>query len=92
MVVTSKGNIYTGIAKDPKQRVYDHNFTKKGSKILRGQRPVKLVWSKEMKSKSEALRLENSIKRKSRLEKVRIAMDDCCIPYEELEELLWPTT
>lgn len=93
MVVTSRGNLYTGISKDPNRRVYEHNFTSKGSKCLRGQRPVKLVWCAWYNSKSQALSTEYRIKQFSRLEKLRFILsrtDELQISLEELEESLWP--
>jgi putative endonuclease len=90
IAVTSRGNFYTGVSTDPRRRVYDHNYTKKGAKCLRGQRPIKLVWYKPAESKSDALRLEHQIKHTSRVEKVHLVMIDLLISYEELDQLLWP--
>ena len=61
MVRTSRGNLYTGISKDVHKRVFLHN-SGKGSKCLRGQLPVKLVWESPTMSRSEALRVEHGIK------------------------------
>lgn len=102
IVCTSNGNLYTGISTDPKRRVYDHNYTSKGSKCLRGQRPVKLVWLCKAETKSKALQEEIRIKNLSRLEKVEVALrgyarigqqtppGELVISLEEFEELLWP--
>ena len=52
------GTLYTGITTDPKRRLHEHNFTKKGAKYTRGRRPNKMVYCKEFDSRSEAAKLE----------------------------------
>jgi len=70
-IVESKlKNLYTGIAKDVQARVNKHNKGK-GSKCLKGQLPVTLVWVSSGMSKSEASKLEYKIKQFSHSDKWR---------------------
>ena len=60
---------YTGYTSDLKNRLKEHNEGKKGAKYTRGRRPVKLVWKKEYKNKSYAMRDEAQIKKLTRKRK-----------------------
>lgn len=71
MLECSDGTYYTGIATDVKRRVAEHNGESgKGAKYTAGRRPVKLMYTKECKDRSEALKEEYRIKQLSRSEKV----------------------
>jgi putative endonuclease len=70
MVETRNKRLYTGISTDPNRRVVEHNTTKKGAKCLRGQRPVRLMWTSVRMTKSEALKLEAKIKKLNHNDKV----------------------
>lgn len=64
------GTLYTGYTNDLNKRIQVHN-TGKGAKYTRGRLPVKLVYSEEFNTKSEALKREyhiKTMKRKSKLE------------------------
>ncbi|RAP37232.1 hypothetical protein DID80_04215 [Candidatus Marinamargulisbacteria bacterium SCGC AAA071-K20] len=63
------GTYYTGIAKDCEKRVQEHNTSPKGAKYTRGRRPVKLIFEKEIESRSDALKEEYFIKSLSRDQK-----------------------
>lgn len=91
MAVTSQGKFYTGISTDPQRRVYEHNYTNKGAKCLRGQRPIKLVWKRQAQTKSAALKEEYYIKHLSRIQKIGILAGhlECLISHEELEAILF---
>lgn len=54
-------SLYTGITTDVERRFLEHE-SGKGAKYLRGKGPLKLVFYKEVGTKSEALKLEFSIK------------------------------
>jgi putative endonuclease len=60
---------YTGITTDVKRRVREHNRSAIGAKYTRGRRPVKLVYSRRMKSRPLAAKEEFQIKKMSRTEK-----------------------
>jgi len=56
--------LYTGIAKDLKRRVKEHNESEKGAKYTRARRPVTLVYSEEFANRSTASKREYEIKKK----------------------------
>lgn len=64
--------LYTGIAKDVKKRLAEHNSSKLGAKYTRGRRPVELVYVKKYKNRSLASKQENKIKKLSRQEKLEL--------------------
>ena len=72
IALTSRGNLYTGIALDPEKRIKQHNAGK-GAKALRGQLPVKLLRASEPMTHSEALSLEYQIKQLTPAQKRRWA-------------------
>jgi putative endonuclease len=59
-------SLYTGITTDIPRRMAQHTGGMKGAKALRGRGPFTLVYSRACESKSEALKLEASIKRLSK--------------------------
>lgn len=63
--------MYTGYTVDIDKRISVHN-SGKGSKYIRGRIPVKLVYSEEYESKSEALKREYAIKQLSKSAKERL--------------------
>lgn len=62
-------SLYCGISNDVDKRVEKHNKGK-GAKYTRSHLPVKLIWKRECKSKSHALKLEYKIKQMSRHKKL----------------------
>ena len=75
MVRCSDGTLYTGITSDLKKRIEAHNSGKDGARYTRSRRPVKLVYSEQVKSKSAAAKLEYQLKKLPRLEKIRLIKD-----------------
>lgn len=67
----SDNTLYTGYTNDINKRLEVHN-NKLGAKYTRGRTPVKLVYSEEFESKSEALKREYQIKQLSREEKFKL--------------------
>jgi len=72
MVRCSDGTLYTGITKDLEKRIEAHNSGKDGARYTRSRRPVTLVYSEQVESKSAAARLEYQIKRLPRVKKKRL--------------------
>ncbi|MDP3970216.1 MAG: GIY-YIG nuclease family protein [bacterium] len=64
--------LYTGITKDVKKRVSEHNTSDKGAKYTRVRRPVRLVYTRRFRSRSTASRAEAQIKQLSRTAKLTI--------------------
>jgi putative endonuclease len=68
-------SLYTGITKDIKKRLNEHNNTKKAAKYTKSRRPVSIAYFSILRSKSEALKEEIRIKRMSRGEKIKLILD-----------------
>ena len=64
--------LYTGIARDLKRRIWEHNFSNLGAKYTRARRPVKLAYSKKFRNRSNASKEEARIKKLSRKEKMKM--------------------
>ncbi len=63
IVRCSDYTLYTGVTTDLQRRIDEHNSGhKKGAKYTRPRRPVTLVYSEELGSRSEACRREYQIK------------------------------
>ncbi len=67
------GSFYTGITKDLKRRIWEHNNDNYlGAKSLRYRRPVAPVYYEEFETQTEAARRERSIKRWTRKYKLKL--------------------
>ena len=75
MVRCSDGTLYTGITNDLKKRIEAHNSGKEGARYTRSRRPVKLVYSEQVESKSAAAKLEYQLKKLPRLKKKELVED-----------------
>jgi putative endonuclease len=74
------GSLYTGIATDVRRRFAEHE-SGLGARYLRGRGPLELVLSRPVGDRSEALRLEQRVKRlPKRLKELvvagRLALED----------------
>jgi putative endonuclease len=69
MVRCRDGTLYTGITNDLEKRIEAHNSGKEGARYTRSRRPVKLVYSEQVESKSAAAKLEYQLKKLPRLKK-----------------------
>ncbi len=67
-------SIYCGITTDLDRRLIEHNESKKGAKYTRSRRPVKLSWYTTRETRSEALRLEYSLKQLTRQDKLNLCL------------------
>src|ERR1019366_5158898 len=70
LIRCSDNSIYTGVTTDVERRVKEHNESKRGAKYTKTRRPVSLIKSFEVSTKSEALKMEYRIKQLSRAEKL----------------------
>jgi putative endonuclease len=75
------GSLYTGIAKDVDRRLAQHRAGR-ASRYTRSHLPVTLVWWREVRSWSLALREERRIKkmRKTEKETLLLEIQDSCPP------------
>lgn len=65
------GSLYTGAAKDLARRLGQHHAGT-ASKYTRARLPVRLVWSRRVRTWRQALRLERRIKQLTRAEKLAL--------------------
>ena len=72
MVRCADGTLYTGYARDPREREKVHN-SGRGARYTAGRRPVSLVYSEAFDSIGAALKREHELKRLSRKQKEALA-------------------
>ena len=82
VVRCADGSLYTGIATDVQRRFKEHESSPRGAKYLQGRGPLRLVFEKEVGSRSMASQLEHRVKRLARLQKE--ALIDGRIGLEQL--------
>lgn len=71
IIKCSDNSLYTGIATSLEKRIKQHDGKLKGgAKYTRGKGPVKLIYSEEFKTRSQALKREAEIKKLKREEKL----------------------
>ena len=75
IVECSDNTLYTGITTNLDRRVNEHNGSKLGAKYTRSRRPVKLVYSQFIGTRSNALKEEYKIKKLSRNEKKQLIIN-----------------
>lgn len=73
IVECKDGSLYTGITTNIERRIIEHNTDNmKGSKSLRGKRPVKLVYYEEFETQMDAAKRESAIKKWKREYKIKL--------------------
>ena len=72
IVECADGSFYTGITTNVKRRILEHNYSFKSAKYTRSRRPVRLVYSSLIGTRSDASKEEARIKKLSRLQKLDI--------------------
>jgi putative endonuclease len=68
--------LYTGITTDLKRRLIEHNSTKLGAKYTSSRRPVKIVFSRRFKNRSNASKEEARIKKLKRGDKLKLILSN----------------
>lgn len=71
ILLCSDGSLYTGFSNNPDVRFSDHK-NGKGGRYTRSHKPVKLLYTEQLKTKSVALKREAQIKGWSKEKKIRI--------------------
>ena len=66
------GSYYTGVTKDVKRRVLEHNYSFKAAKYTRSRRPVNLLFRHTVPSQSAALKMEIKIKKMTKKAKINL--------------------
>lgn len=69
LVRCADASLYCGVSTNVEKRVDTHNFSSRGAKYTRSRRPVTLVYSKKVGTKSAALKEEYRIKKMSKINK-----------------------
>jgi putative endonuclease len=72
ILMCSDNTLYTGITTDIEKRVIAHNTKKTAAAYTKARRPVCLVYSEALGTKSEALKREYVIKQLTRKEKIEL--------------------
>ncbi len=76
MVRCSDNSLYTGITKDIDKRIKEHNSASKlGAKYTRSRTPVTLVYTENIKTRSQAAKRECEIKKMDKKAKEMLLMD-----------------
>ena len=71
MLLTEKNTLYCGYTDDVQRRFQVH-MEGRGAKYTRANKPVKIVYTKEFETKSEAMKEEKRLKKLSHKEKLLI--------------------
>ncbi|MCB5361177.1 GIY-YIG nuclease family protein [Vibrio lentus] len=74
--------LYCGVTNNLERRFEQHQ-TGKGAKALKGKGPLELVWSFDVRSKSEALKTEYAIKQLPKLRKEKLVSLKLIIEWQE---------
>jgi putative endonuclease len=67
-------SFYTGITKNLKRRIHEHNSNTNGSKYVRIRRPATLLYKETVLTRSAALKREAAIKRLTHQQKEYLCM------------------
>jgi putative endonuclease len=63
IVRCNDGTLYTGITKNLDKRIDEHNSGNGGAKYTRFRRPVRLVYTEQVESRSDAAKREYQLKK-----------------------------
>ena len=75
MLECNDGTYYMGYATNVERRLREHNESKLGAKYTRGRRPVILVYYEECETRSDALKREHVLRKKTRAEKAQLVTE-----------------
>lgn len=71
ILLCDDNSLYTGYSPDPQKRFLTHK-NGSGGKYTRSHRPIKIIYTEKLSTKSEALKRERQIKGWSRAKKIRL--------------------
>ncbi|HXH30700.1 MAG TPA: GIY-YIG nuclease family protein [Bacteriovoracaceae bacterium] len=72
IIQNEKGHLYAGITTDVDRRFKEHQSSPKGAKFFRSCPPVKILYTRGCRNRSEASKLEAQIKKLTRLQKLSL--------------------
>jgi putative endonuclease len=81
LIRCSDGSLYTGISTDVERRFQAHQENR-GARRLRGRGPLRLVYSRPVGDRGQALRIEHRVKRLSKAEKERLVRGEARLPLD----------
>lgn len=70
ILLCADGSLYTGISPDPQKRFEEHKAGR-GGKYTRSHKPVKILYTEKLKTRSGALKRELKIKTWDRMAKIK---------------------
>lgn len=71
VLLCQDGSLYTGASNNLEKRFLDHQ-NGKGGHYTRSHKPIKLIYSQQLPTKSDALKRESQIKSWSKVKKITI--------------------
>jgi putative endonuclease len=71
VLLCADNSLYTGYSDNPEKRFQEHKKGK-GGRYTRSHKPLKIVYTEQLNSKSEALKRESVIKSWTRAKKIKI--------------------
>lgn len=72
IVACADNSLYTGVTTSIERRLHEHNHLKSAAKYTKSKRPVTLVYTEKLASRSAACKREYQIKLLSRKEKLHL--------------------
>ena len=90
IIETEKGLLYTGITTDIRRRFEEHSKKKGGAKFFNIDAPRKFLYLKSVESRSQATKIEISIKKLSRFEKLELIKDQFMETQDILQKINSP--
>lgn len=75
--------LYTGITTDLDRRLNEHNSSPRGARYTRGRRPVSVLASWDLPSRSAAAQAEARFKRLDRAHKLAVLAGETAPPWAE---------
>ena len=71
ILLCADGSLYTGSSNNPEER-FEYHKNGKGGRYTRSHKPIKLLYTEQLESKSAALKRESQIKSWPREKKIKI--------------------
>ncbi len=75
LLLCADDSLYTGVTRDLKRRLHEHNHTRRGARYTRGRRPVRVVYCETAPSRAAACRREYAIKQLTPQQKLALLHD-----------------
>ena len=69
ILLCSDNSLYTGYSDDPQKRFLDHK-NGKGARYTRSHKPLRIIYTEQLETKSEAMKREREIKSWRREKKI----------------------